>query len=84
MSDTLNVYDNSEKRTPTLIAYGISPLDSNAMKSGNPESGIYQADTSRTLDNNGGNPACNQGGLMVVSINENGTRESNHGGFSRK
>lgn len=46
--------------------YGISPYDSNAMKSSNPESGIYEADTSRTLDNNGGNPACNQGGMMVV------------------
>ena len=37
------------------------------MKSANPHSGIYEADTSRTLDNNGGNPACNQGGIAVVS-----------------
>lgn len=43
-------------------AYGISSLDSNAMKSPNPHSGIYEADTSRTLDLNGGSPACNQGG----------------------
>ena len=33
------------------VAYGISSYDSNAMKSGNPNSGIYEADTSRTLDN---------------------------------
>ena len=46
--------------------YGISSYDSNAMKSDNPESGIYKADTARTLDLNGGNPACNQGGMMVV------------------
>lgn len=47
-------------------AYGICSFDSNAMKSSNPNSGIYEADTSRTLDLNGGSPACNQGGMMVV------------------
>ena len=46
--------------------YGISSYDSNAMKSPNPHSGIYEADTSRTLDLNGGSPACNQGGMAVV------------------
>lgn len=46
--------------------YGISSYDSNAMKSSNPHSGIYEADTSRTLDLNGGNPACNQGGIAIV------------------
>ena len=48
------------------VAYGISSYESNAMKSSNPHSGIYEADTSRTLDLNGGNPACNQGGIAVV------------------
>lgn len=48
------------------VAYGISSYDSNAMKSANPHSGIYEADTSRTLDLNGGNPACNQGGIAIV------------------
>ena len=48
------------------MAYGISSYDSNAMKSSNPHSGIYEADTSRTLDGNGGNPSCNQGGIAVV------------------
>ena len=48
------------------VCYGISSYDSNAMKSSNPNSGIYEADTSRTLDNNGGNPACNQGGMIVT------------------
>lgn len=46
--------------------FGICSNDSNAMKSGNPNSGIYEAETSRTLDGNGGNPACNQGGIAVV------------------
>lgn len=47
-------------------AYGICSKDSNAMKSSNPNSGFYQAGTSRTLDGNGGNPSCNQGGIAVV------------------
>ena len=52
--------------TPHAVAYGISAYESNAMKSDNPHSGIYEADTSRTLDGNGGNPSCNQGGIAVV------------------
>ena len=50
----------------TIFCYGISAYESNAMKSSNPKSGVYVADTSRTLDRNGGNPACNQGGMAVV------------------
>lgn len=49
-------------------AYGICSKDSNSMKSENPNSGFYEADTSRTVDCNGGNPACNQGGIAVVSL----------------
>ena len=47
-------------------AYGICSKESNAMKSDNPHSGVYEAETSRTLDGNGGNPGCNQGGIAVV------------------
>ena len=47
-------------------AYGISSFVSNAMKSDNPHSGIYKSDVSRTLDLNGGSPACNQGGIAIV------------------
>lgn len=47
-------------------AYGICSKDSNAMKSSNPHSGVYEADTSRTIDGNGGNPSCNQGGIAIV------------------
>ena len=60
-----------------LQAYGISSNDSNAMKSANPHSGIYAADTSRTIDANGGNPGCNQGGIIVIE--GNGTRPSHQG-----
>ena len=48
--------------------YGICSKDSNAMKSDNPYSGFYEADTSRTIDGNGGNPSCNQGGMAVVAV----------------
>ena len=46
--------------------YGICSDDSNSMKSDNPHSGIYEAETTRTLDQNGGSPACNQGGMAIV------------------
>lgn len=49
-----------------MICYGICSDASNSMKSDNPHSGIYKAETSRTLDLNGGNPACNQGGICVA------------------
>jgi len=65
-----------EERSPTLnaecggnkpaICYGIGSFNSAGMLSDNPKAGIYEADTSRTLDLNGGNPACNQGGICVA------------------
>ena len=48
------------------LVFGISADKSNAMLSDNPHSGIYEAETSRTLDCNGGSPCCNQGGMMVI------------------
>jgi len=60
-----------------IEAYGICSKDSNSMKSDNPHSGIYKADTSRTIDGNGGNPGCNQGGIIVIE--GNGTRPSHQG-----
>ena len=57
-------------------AYGISSHDSNAMKSPNPHSGIYEAETSRTLDANGGNPGCNQGGIAVVCVDQGAGKSS--------
>lgn len=47
-------------------AYGICSMESNAMKSGNPDSGFYEAETSRTIDCRGGNPGCNQGGMVIL------------------
>ena len=67
LSPTLNAERGGNN--PAVVApaaYGICSYASNSMMSGNPHSGIYEADTSRTLDLNGGNPACNQGGIAVV------------------
>ena len=50
--------------------YGMSSYDSNAFKSKNPNSGIYETDSTRTLDVNGQNPACNQGGTLVCQKGE--------------
>lgn len=46
-------------------AYGICSKNSNSMLSDNPNSGIYEAETSRTLDTHGGDPSSNQGGIVV-------------------
>ena len=72
-----DVIGTSENTTGTLraedhghppVVFGISPFDSNAMKSDNPKAGIYKADTARTLDLNGASPVCNQGGMAVVEV----------------
>ena len=70
VANTLNTFDIGENRCNELVvqAYGICSKDSNAMKSDNPHSGFYEADTSRTLDANGGHPGCNQGGIAVVAV----------------
>lgn len=58
-------------------AFGVCAKNSNSMKSDNPNSGFYEAETSRTLDANGGNPTCNQGGIAVLE--GNGSRPSHKG-----
>jgi len=56
---------NANAHIPAVI-YGICSFHSNSMLSDNPHSGVYEAETSRTLDCNAGNPACNQGGIAIV------------------
>ena len=46
--------------------YSIGAAYSAGMLSDNPRAGIYEADSSRTIDQSGGNPSCNQGGIAVV------------------
>jgi DNA (cytosine-5)-methyltransferase 1 len=57
---------NNDQTVFVPKVYGICSLASNAMQSDNPRSGIYEAETTRTLDASGGNPVCNQGGMAVV------------------
>ena len=53
--------------TPHGVAYNIGAYESNAWKSDNPHSGVYRADTTKTLDAiNCGYPGCNQGGTAIV------------------
>ncbi len=65
-SATLATNNDQTLFVPTV--FGICAKDSNAMKSGNPNSGFYEAETTRTLDANGGSPVCNQGGMAVVAV----------------
>ena len=67
VSYTLNTIDRPAVLPFEPKAFGICSYSSNSMKSSNPHSGIYEADTSRTLDLNCGNPTCNQGGIAVVN-----------------
>lgn len=58
--------DNSEmteKEKRQIACYSIGSYYSAGMLSDNPRSGICETQTSRTLDLNVGNPACNQGDL---------------------
>ena len=65
---TLKIRSGCEDGAPA-VAYGIGSYHSNAWKSGNPDSGIYEADTAKTLDAlNCGYPACNQGGMAIVQL----------------
>ena len=76
---------NNDQTLFVPAVFGICSKDSNAMKSDNPNSGFYKADTTRTLDANGGNPSCNQGGMAVVALEGNGARPSHQGcGYSEE
>ncbi len=68
-ANTLNTSDTGECRCNELVvqAFGICSKESNAMKSDNPHSGFYEAQTARTLDCNCNNPSANQGGIAVVA-----------------
>lgn len=72
-SATLATNNDQTVFVPTV--FGICAKDSNAMKSDNPNSGFYKAETTRTLDANGGNPSCNQGGMAVVAFAQNQRNE---------
>ena len=70
VANTLNAFDIGETHCNELVvqAFGICSKESNAMKSDNPHSGFYEAQTARTLDCNCNNPSSNQGGIAVVAV----------------
>ena len=57
--------------------YGICSKHSHSMLSDNPNSGFYEANTSRTIDTSNQSPCKNQGGMVVVE--GNGSRPSHKG-----
>jgi len=63
----------------TPRAFGICSKSSNSMMSPNPYSGIYEADTSRTLDTSVPDPNKNAGGMAIVALEGNGSRPSHKG-----
>lgn len=68
MSATLGTHNDQTLFQPEVRAYGVCSKHSNAMMSDNPHSGFYEATTSRTLDQSGGNSVTsNQGGICVVA-----------------
>lgn len=69
------VLDNADNiSTPdnkiSAIAYSFDSLNSNSMKSNNPNSGCNEVNIAKTLDTSDGNPSKNQGGIAIVEINE--------------
>lgn len=78
VSPTLNTQDRH------AVVYTIDALTSNSMKSSNPNSGIHETQVSKCLDTSCLDPACNQGGHMVViALEGNGARPSHMGnGYS--
>ena len=67
VSPTLQATGPGAVAKPDIKAFGVCSKQSHAMLSDNPHSGFYEAETSRTLDRGGGNPACNQGGICIVA-----------------
>lgn len=67
-SSTLATNNDQTLFQPEIKAFGVCSKHSNAMMSNNPNSGFYEAKTSRTLDQSGGNSVTsNQGGICVVA-----------------
>ncbi len=78
-SATLSTLNTTDRHAVATKVYGIGAYNSEGMKSNNPHSGVYEANTSRTLDLNGGSPACNQGGMAIVQCIEPGALSRGQG-----
>ena len=67
VSPTIQAHGAHAVAKPEIKAFGVCSKQSHAMLSDNPHSGFYEAETSRTLDQGGGNPTCAQGGICIVA-----------------
>lgn len=67
VSPTLQAGGVGAVAKPECKAFGICSKSSYAMQSDNPKAGFYEAKTTRTLDQGGGNPSANQGGMTILS-----------------
>src|SRR5699024_6241493 len=61
-------YNNDQT---VFVPYGNCSKASHAKLSESTHTGFYEADTARTLDQNGGRPDCSQGGIAVVAFSQN-------------
>lgn len=77
ISATLSTSNDQTVFVPKV--YGICSYSSNSMLSSNPHSGIYEAETARTLDTSVPDPNKNAGGMAVVAVEGNGSRPSHRG-----
>ena len=68
VSPTLQATGPGAVAKPEIKAFGVCGKSSHSMLSDNPKSGFYEAKTSRTLDQSGGNAVTsNQGGICIVA-----------------
>jgi site-specific DNA-cytosine methylase len=66
LAPTLTMLHEAPYICAEQTAYGICSHSSNSMRSDNPLSGVYEAETCKTLDQTCANPVCNQGGIAIV------------------
>ena len=68
ISPTIQATGPGAVAKPEIKAFGVSSKSSKGMLSDNPKAGFYEAKTSRTLDQSGGNAVTsNQGGICIVA-----------------
>ena len=67
VSNTLNTVNGGDNyNTVMQECYAIDSVNSNAMKSANPNSGFHKEEIAKTLDTTDPNPTKNQGGNVIV------------------
>ena len=71
MSYTLNTMDRH------AVCYALDAVSSNSMKSKNPNSGFHEETIARTLDCHQ-DPTCNQGGNVILILNDQGGGTNEH------